>query len=368
MSTRARAVVRAPGYDVARALALLGMVMVNFRGVLQAEVGAWPWLVWFADRVEGKAGALFVLLAGVGISLRTHGLGDDDDPRTHRRALLERATILIAAGLLLMHLWEWDILHFHGVYLLLAIPLLRVRTPVLWVLAALSVWVAVVLYCQLDWNLQPSLSTIHGTLRHLFFNGLYPVFPWMAFVLVGMAVGRLDLTDPRVRRRVLIGALAVVVASEVVDTVARHEQATGAFGFGELAPWLRTWPRAPRPLFVVSGCALGVVVICVCISIARVFAERRVIVALIATGQLALSLYVGHVIAILVPVEHGLLRGAPLVLAYAYGLAFYAFAIAFALWWRRRWEYGPLEGLIRQVTGRERPAPWGGTRLRGRDR
>ena len=114
---------RTPGFDVARALALLGMVMVNFRGKMHAHHHGIEALVWLGDRIEGKAGALFVVLAGVGVSLRAHRGLDFERTRIERRALLERAAILMSLGLLLMHLWPWDILHFYGVYLLLAIPL-----------------------------------------------------------------------------------------------------------------------------------------------------------------------------------------------------------------------------------------------------
>lgn len=363
-SSSAVATMRTPGFDVARALALFGMVLVNFRGKMHAYHHGIPALVWIGDRIEGKAGALFVLLAGVGISLRTHRTSGPVDMRVERRALLERATILMILGLLLLHVWVWDILHFYGVYLLLAVPLLRVQGRTLWLLAAMLVGMAVALQQQLDWNERPSLLGIHGVLRHLLFNGLYPVFPWMAILLVGMAVGRMDLRDRAVRRRVLGIALVVVGLTEATDIVARHEEQTGVLGLGERAAWLRTWPRAPRPLFVISGCAYAVTVICACIEITRTRSDRRWVLALVATGQLAFTLYVGHVVAILVPLDHGLLRGMPLQVAFVYGIVFYAVSIAFAVWWRRRWEYGPLEGLMRQVTGRERPGPWGGARLR----
>ena len=42
--------------------------------------------------------------------------------------------------------------------------------------------------------------TAAGQVRHLFFNGFHPVVPWLAFLLVGMWLGRQDLRDPEVRR------------------------------------------------------------------------------------------------------------------------------------------------------------------------
>ena len=88
--------------------------------------------------------------------------------------------------------------------------------------------------------------------------------------------------------------------------------------------------------------------------------------ALVATGQLAFTLYVLHVFAIRVPLEHGFLRDSSLELGIFYSIAFYVASIAFALWWRRRWPHGPIEGLMRQFIARERPADWHTAGLRRR--
>lgn len=350
------------GYDVARAIAVLGMILVDVRHELLAYRGSAAFL-WLFDGIEGKAAALFVLLAGAGLSLRVHRPDEEYEPTLDLRPLVERALLLIGLGLLLLHLWKYDILHFHGVYLLLAIPLLRAQSRTLWLLAVLAVWIAAVLARELDWELRPTL-TPGGAVRHLFFNGLYPVFPWIAFVLVGMAIGRLDLRDPRVRRRTLAVAAVLAALASASDALGRYERQHHVLGLGTYADWLLTWPRAPRPLFVVSGSAIAVATICGCIELSGPRAASRWVLALVATGQLAFTIYVAHVIAILVPLEHGFLRGQPIELAFAYAMACYAAAVAFALWWRRRWRHGPLEGLMRQITTRERSASGRDHRLR----
>lgn len=366
MSTATVPAGRLPGYDVARAIAVLGMIMVDVRHELLAYHGSAP-ILWLFDGIEGKAAALFVLLAGAGLSLRTHRRGEEYEPALDLRPLIERALLLIGLGLLLLHLWEYDILHFHGVYLLLAIPLLRVQSRTLWLLAVAAVWMAIVLARELDWEVQPTL-TPSGAVRHLFFNGLYPVFPWIAFVLVGMAIGRLELGDPRIRRRTLAIAGALASFAFVVDAFGRYEQQHQVLGLGRYADWLLTWPRAPRPFFIVSGSSIAVAVICGCIELSQPRSESRPVsrwvLALIATGQLAFTIYVIHVVAILVPLAHGFLRGQPIEIAFAYAVVCYGAATGFALWWRRRWQRGPLEGLMRQITARERSSFPGNGRLR----
>jgi len=58
------------GYDFARAFAIFGMVFVNFKIVLDSTTGNETLRV-IVSLVEGRASALFVVLAGVGISLLT---------------------------------------------------------------------------------------------------------------------------------------------------------------------------------------------------------------------------------------------------------------------------------------------------------
>lgn len=70
-SAPAVATARTPGYDVARALAILGMVLVNYKLRTDAEERAIGWPLWLANLLDGRAAALFVVLAGLGISLRS---------------------------------------------------------------------------------------------------------------------------------------------------------------------------------------------------------------------------------------------------------------------------------------------------------
>lgn len=57
------------GIDIARALAVIGMIIVNFKVVL-GENGL-SWVKSFASAFEGKAAATFVVLAGVELWLTT---------------------------------------------------------------------------------------------------------------------------------------------------------------------------------------------------------------------------------------------------------------------------------------------------------
>ena len=60
---------RVIGYDLARALAVIGMVVVNFKIAMGAEQNDPAWLVGIVGLIDGRAAATFVVLAGVGLSL-----------------------------------------------------------------------------------------------------------------------------------------------------------------------------------------------------------------------------------------------------------------------------------------------------------
>ena len=62
---------RIVGYDFARALAIFGMVIVNYKIVMGAEKAGPHWLLDVFGLLDGRAAATFVVLAGAGISLMT---------------------------------------------------------------------------------------------------------------------------------------------------------------------------------------------------------------------------------------------------------------------------------------------------------
>ena len=54
-----------------------------------------------------------------------------------------------------------------------------------------------------DWEITSCKDLLQfiEILRHIFFSGQYPVFPWLAFLIVGMWIGRQDLHPGRGARR-----------------------------------------------------------------------------------------------------------------------------------------------------------------------
>jgi uncharacterized membrane protein YeiB len=347
------------GYDFARALAYFGMIFVNFKLVMQASDNGPGWLAWLMSLLEGRAAATFVILAGVGLSLlsrKGRDSGDVDCIRQDRATILKRALFLFVFGLLYSPIWPADILHFYGVYLAVGALMLTVPDKTLWRWAGFFMAGFVVLFVLInyetgwDWDTLTTIDfwTPAGMVRHMFYNGFHPVFPWMVFLLVGMWLGRQNVGNPRTRRRIIRrGLIALVMAegtSGILVQVLTPGDADAAAVFG-------THMMPPTPLYLIAASGVALIVIMACVELTERLAGKRWIEPFIATGQLALTLYVAHVIVGMGIMEMlGWLDGETLWLALACTVTFCVASMLFAYWWRGRFARGPLEWVMRQVT------------------
>ncbi len=351
---------RLDGLDLARGLAVAGMVIVNFKFVMGLEGVEAGWLGTAAGLFDGRAAATFVTLAGMGVSLLSRRARESKDPALlaeARAVLVKRAAFLLAAGVLDSYLWIGDILHFYAAYLLAAALLVDAEDRTLYSLAGLSAIAFVPLYLFLDyekgwdWELFEYAGqwAPEGLIRHLFFNGFHPVFPWISFLLLGMVLGRKNL-DHSKRRLFLLG-LALIIASESASRVlAPWAGSDGTLEAAWCAQLFGTQSMPPAPLYVISGGGSALAVIAACLYLADRFRGRPWLSPFMAAGQLALSLYLAHVVfgmGALEMLEFSEGRGIGLSLACS--AAFYAAALAFAWNWRRGHERGPVEALMRRV-------------------
>jgi len=360
LSSRGRII----GLDIARAFAIIGMVLVNFKIAMGAEENGPQWLRSVAALFNGRAAATFVVLAGVGASLGSRRARENCDPELQHRAqvtLAKRALFLFVIGWAFFPLWPADILHYYGVYLAIGSILLFASSKRLLALAAASVAVSLVFIVRFDplanWNLVDysyrGLATPVGFFRNLFLDGFHPVFPWIAFYLFGMWLGRTDLRDPIWRRRLLLWSTVIVVVSEVAAWVLLGPKGSSLANLDAQSwRWLfSVEPVPPFPLYVLAGGGTAVLVICGSIWLGD-HLPAKAAEPLVSTGQLALTIYLVHVLVGMVLLDaFGRLDNQTLTWAVSTSMAFCAAAILFSWAWRRRFERGPLEAVMRRVAG-----------------
>ena len=141
---------RLAGLDLARYLAFVGMVIVNFK-IAMGAVNDGGVLSLLSGALEGRAAATFVVLAGIGLGLA----GSKALDQTISVSLC-RAVFLLALGLLNMQIFEADILHYYAFYFLFGVLLLPLSSRALvWAILALNLgFVAMVFAFEYDtgWN------------------------------------------------------------------------------------------------------------------------------------------------------------------------------------------------------------------------
>lgn len=351
------------GIDVARALAVIGMIIVNFKVVFGANGGGV--LKAFAQVFEGKAAATFVVLAGVGLALMTNTAVNNQDSvklKKARQRILQRALLLFIIGLSYITTWPADILHFYGVYMLIALWFIakKPKSILLGVLGIIMLFPILLLVIDYEtaWNFS-TLSyadfwTIKGFFRNLFFNGFHPVIPWAAFMLFGLWYGKQDLRDEQFLKKSLWIALLIFILTQITSAILLQTLGKGdPVVLDELILVLGTSPMPPMPLYMINGISISIVIISSCILLSKKYEDNKIIGALNKTGQLALTFYVAHVVLgmglveVFGPLELGAYS---IQFSMLYAIAFSLFCVLFAVIWLNYKKTGPLEWIFRKLT------------------
>ncbi len=351
------------GIDVARALAVIGMIIVNFK-VVFGENGE-SWLKSFAHLFDGKAAATFVVLAGIGLALMTNSAIKDRNQeklKVAQKRILKRALFLFVVGLSYIWIWPADILHFYGIYMLVTLlfisrPLKQILVGSLGLILFYPILIMLFDY-ETGWNFEilayTDFWTFNGFLRNLFYNGFHPVIPWTAFMLFGLWYGRQNLHDDKFIKKSGWISLGVFIVTQVLSIGLIQFLSKGnANAIEGLTPLLGTDPMPPMPIYMINGISIAIVIISSCILLAKQYENNKLIDALNKTGQLALTFYVAHVIFGMGIIEEvGSLKLGEYSIEFSviYALIFSFLCIMFAQIWLRYKKSGPLEWVMRKLT------------------
>ncbi|MGH3384349.1 MAG: heparan-alpha-glucosaminide N-acetyltransferase domain-containing protein [Nocardioidaceae bacterium] len=327
---------RIVGIDMARCLALLGMMATHMLDHV-TEDG----VTWHQQLAGGRASALFAVLAGVSLALMS---GRAEPLRGRDRAAVSmglgvRALVIATIGFILGDLDSGVavILVYYGLLFLLGLPFLGLRAGPLAVLA--GGWLVVV--PVLSQLLRPELPergfasptwsswTDPGQLlSELAFTGYYPVVPWLAYLLAGMAIGRVDLSRVRTAVVLLLGGVALAMAAGVISglLVSRPDadralrttyddgmtldadelaEALQLGGHGSTSTeswwWLAVWsPHTATPFDLAQTIGSAMAVIGLCLLVSR--PARRLVAVVFGAGAMTLTLYTSHVVMLTPPV------------------------------------------------------------------
>lgn len=367
---------RVVGFDIARTVAIFGMIIVNYSFVVvtigESDTNFFSVIV---GLLSGRAAATFVVLAGVGASLasaRARLSNDKEQISNARTRLLKRALFLLIIGYLWFWsgIWSGDILHFYGVYLIFGALLLTMRDRFLWLTAVLVAIGGLIYFLTGDflsnWNNNLSYTNYWnfaqvGFLKELFLNGLHPIFPWVALYIYGMWLGRRDFSKRRTLIYIALTALAVVFITELVGTLVAgkfpdiNQLITSGYSWTSL---FATFPVPPSLFYLLASAGTATLVIVASLLIGRAWGNLLPIKVLVSTGQLALTIYIAHVFIGLYPLllvveGFGISTAWRLPAAFIASVLFIAVALTFSYFWHKNYKRGPMEALMRLFSDRQ---------------
>ena len=351
------------GIDVARALAVIGMIIVNFKIAFGGNGSGLTKS--FAEIFEGKAAATFVVLAGIGIAFMTNSAirtNDKSKLNTVRQRILKRALFLFIVGTSYIVIWPADILHFYGIYMLLVLLFLTSKPKLILMFTALLIisYPILMLFMNYDngWNFKSfeysDFWTLNGFIRNLFYNGFHPVIPWSSFMLFGFWFGKQNLNSEKFLFKSFLVSIISFIVIQVFSFFSITILAEGnPQAVKELTEILGTSPMPPLPIYMLGGISIAIAIISACILIAKRFPKNKTINALNKTGQLALTFYVAHVVigmGIVDAINPSKMGNYSIEFSVIYALVFSLICIAFASFWLKYKNSGPLEWVIRKVT------------------
>lgn len=388
---------RLVGIDAARGLALIGMVSIHILPAWDPETFA-PTAQW--TLFAGRSAALFALLAGVSLAFTSGGR----TAHTGRAMTATRAGILVRAGLITAlglainplipgataeEIPAINILIYYGAFFVLAIPFLSLSAKALFGWAAVFALAAPVLMHATREALPAAAALNPGfadlaadpgaTLAHLLLTGTYPALPYLAYLLVGLGIGRLNLAGIQVQAGLLLVGLGVAVVAWLAywvlilqaggyDQLMTHTPALTedgiddiiVFGPDPVLPTTTWWwlaiagPHTNTPLALAMGLGSGAAVLGGFLLLTRRFGSW--VLPLSAMGTMTLTLYSAHLLALSAEVHYDQ--------PYLWIFLQIGVAALFATAWHRALGQGPLERVVARGAGLTRRLVLAGRRTR----
>jgi len=200
--------------DFLRALAIISMVEVHMMIFLplytQKQNLLFAALNWFGH----LAAPLFLFVIGVSLTISVS--------RRKKQALshvLKRGIFIFLAGLLFILIWNPDILHYIGLFIIISYFLLKLNKPLRIATGILAIILAPILLMFIDYNSGwqiiglklANLWTLKGFFTNLIINGFYPLLPWIVFPIIGTVVGEYFLTAVKKKKEIEFASITISI-------------------------------------------------------------------------------------------------------------------------------------------------------------
>ncbi|WJY67081.1 DUF418 domain-containing protein [Corynebacterium auris] len=298
---------RIAGLDIARALAIIGMIILHMASLL------WSTKV----ILSGLPAALFAILAGVTLMI----IGRSYTTTTFLR-IVARGGIIALIGLALLPLGG----SIQVVLVAMGITMIIVS----WV-PPLNVWWKLGLF---------ALAAAAATVRYAPFTlpQVYPMLTWIAYFLAGMLLFEVYIRTERTAVQWAATAVGAVVA--VAGTYFRFTT--------DIPNWLRFTGHTGVLGEIMLSVAVAAVVLHLCLLLGR--HAGALTYPLQAMGAMSLSVYILHVITAFFWQQNVSLHSTP------WAVAFIVLFLVLATLWRKVAGQGPVERLVSRAINLAVPA------------
>jgi uncharacterized membrane protein YeiB len=357
--------------DVTRAIALVGVVMMNYHSYLNKDKAFYPPRPSFAERIFNplsgilttRFAATFVLVAGMSIALLVQSAmqsGNAELIRSAQMKLARRGLFLYALGAAVQWIWPGTILFYYGAFLLISAVMCTWSNSNLVAVAVASTAVSTGLSAWRGYQffqgnftqwLSPAPNSPRNLLIRTFFDYTHPVFPWIAFICAGIILGRNLERLAQLRIHIMLWSGVALFVTFLIRTFVMPDSLSSQSDY-VLQRALSTNNHDHSVLHVTSTLAVALLAFC-CISFvtdSRV--NGRAVTFLARTGQMTLSIYLAHVLVFNLVVNWlNWVRPTGLDTALVLSLAFYAVAVPASSQYFRRFGIGPCERVYRAFGG-----------------
>ena len=362
---------RIPSLDVTRAIALVGVVVMNYHAYLNTSAAFYPARPSFAERIFNplsgilttRFAATFVLVAGIGIALLVQNAirsGDAALIRAVQMKLARRGLFLYAVGAAVQWIWPGTILFYYGAFFLIAAVICTWSNRSLIAVSVVSIAVSTGLtawrgYRSFDGDFTQWLSPTPNSPRNLlirtFFDYTHPVFPWITFICAGIILGRNLPRLTQLRTQIMVWSGVTLFVTYFIRTFAMPDSPATQTDY-VLQRVLSTNNHDHAALHVSATLAVALFAFCIVSLITDSRKDNQAVVFLARTGQMTLSIYLAHVFIFNLVVNWlNWVRPTGLDTALMLSLAFYVAAVPISSLYFRRFGIGPFERVYRAFGG-----------------
>ena len=361
---------RVVSIDAMRTIALFGIIVLNYHGYLNfsgalssTEPSIYErWWHPFNGVLANPFPVGFVMVAGMGVSLMTSTTNTEQLITETRWRLARRGLFLFTLGYCINWVWPGTILPYYGAFFLVASVIAYWSKEKLILLGIFSMVVAAAVESWrfaetfndnfTTWLSPAEADSPRNLLIRILIDYTHPLFPWLAFFVTGILLGRNYSAFKNIRARLFVVSVCAVGFSYLTNALVNSIADSSSQTDQSLRNLASTRPFDRGILYVASAIGVVITVIVVLHFLCERYENSRIIETARITGQMTLTIYLAHIFIYNTVVNIlKLVTPTGLDTAMIMSIAVYTSAIIWANWWHNRFGRGPTETVYRNFGG-----------------